>query len=236
MAYYKARDKLNAVNVEDLYYKENLSMMDIAKTVGVSYKAVNNYFKLHGIKIKGRRERQQTDKAQHKGKAWNKGIQWSDEVKNKISEANYKGGIGYKKKRNDGYILIHFPDHPKSQKDGMIMEHILVMESILGRHLNDDEVVHHINHIRDDNRASNLKLMTRKEHMSFHMQDRRANGEFVGRTIPVINLDTGEIFNSVKEAAEKYNIASTCITRACKHNKKSCNYRWAYYKKDEVEK
>lgn len=44
-----------------------------------------------------------------------------------MSEAQKKGGIGHKKLHTDGYLYIYFPDHPKSSKDGYIMEHVLVM-------------------------------------------------------------------------------------------------------------
>lgn len=52
------------------------------------------------------------------------------------------------------------------------MEHDLVMECIIGRHLKDDEVVHHKNKIRNDNRKENLELMTFKEHAALHMKER----------------------------------------------------------------
>lgn len=61
------------------------------------------------------------------------------------------------------------------------MEHQLVMECLIGRHLNANECVHHINFIRDDNRKENLELMTISEHMSLHSQlrhqNRRTNNE-----------------------------------------------------------
>ena len=55
------------------------------------------------------------------------------------------------------------------------MKHILVVEKAIGRHLNDNECVHHINHVRDDNRIENLRLMTVSEHMSMHMKERHEN-------------------------------------------------------------
>lgn len=48
------------------------------------------------------------------------------------------------------------------------MEHRQVMESVLARKLNDDEVVHHINGDTLDNRHENLQLMTRTTHMLHH--------------------------------------------------------------------
>ena len=46
--------------------------------------------------------------------------------------------------------------------------HILLMEKILGRELNKNEVVHHINGDKQDNRPENLQVMTRAEHTALH--------------------------------------------------------------------
>ena len=79
---------------------------------------------------------------------------------------------GHKKRRVDGYISVYAPDNQRATKDGYVMEHILVAEEKIGRRLEADEVVHHINRIRDDNRPENLAVMTASEHMSFHMRER----------------------------------------------------------------
>lgn len=53
-----------------------------------------------------------------------------------------------------------------------IKEHRLVMEHVLGRQLRADEVVHHINGVRHDNRPENLQVMTQAEHLRLHNLER----------------------------------------------------------------
>lgn len=52
------------------------------------------------------------------------------------------------------------------------MKHRLVMERAIGIAVPDGYVVHHINHIRDDNRLENLALMTFQAHAALHMAER----------------------------------------------------------------
>ena len=78
---------------------------------------------------------------------------------------SWKGGRIIDK---DGYILIHKPEHPNSFGRGYICEHRLIMEEYLGRYLTKDEVVHHINENKQDNRIENLELMTKSEHRRLH--------------------------------------------------------------------
>jgi hypothetical protein len=57
-----------------------------------------------------------------------------------------------------GYVLIRMPDHPRANHAGYVREHRLVMEKLVGRYLRPEEVVHHRNGVKDDNRPENLKL------------------------------------------------------------------------------
>lgn len=77
---------------------------------------------------------------------------------------NYKGqsNVHWKGGRREvrGYVLVYAPEHPAAmaRNKRYVMEHRLVMESVIGRHLERHEQVHHKNGIRDDNRPENLEL------------------------------------------------------------------------------
>lgn len=47
-------------------------------------------------------------------------------------------------------------------------EHRLVVERELGRPLSRHEHVHHINHVKTDNRPENLQVLTNTEHYAVH--------------------------------------------------------------------
>lgn len=78
---------------------------------------------------------------------------------------HWKGGT----KNNNGYIMVQAPSHPNCDSQGYVREHRLVMEKHLGRYLEKDEVIHHINHKKNDNRVENLIILTKKEHDNIHL-------------------------------------------------------------------
>lgn len=72
----------------------------------------------------------------------------------------------------NNYRLIYKPEHPASMSsdnwNGYVYEHIYVMENYLGRLLNENEVVHHLDCNPRNNRIENLLLLTRAMHSKIH--------------------------------------------------------------------
>lgn len=75
-----------------------------------------------------------------------------------------------KKIMHNGYYMIYKPEHLLAGGHGYIKEHRWIMEQSIGRILNREELVHHINHIKTDNRIENLMIISRSKHSSHHSQ------------------------------------------------------------------
>ena len=94
---------------------------------------------------------------------------------------NYKGG---RAKHVAGYATVLV--------DGKYeLEHRLVMAEAIGRPLREDEVVHHVNGDRSDNRLENLMLFPNQSaHLRHHAELARASGTTWGRRASTITSDS----------------------------------------------
>ena len=164
---------------ESMYLQDKLPMYKIAEKLGIAVGTVYNHLKKVGITSRRtgdcNRGRPMPEHVRIAVSKANKGRKKSEATKQKLSAAkkkNFDGLVkaGHKQRRTDGYISRYAPEHPQATKNGYVMEHIIVMQKAIGKPIKEDEVVHHINHNRSDNRIENLKLMKKHDHMQMHMR------------------------------------------------------------------
>lgn len=76
------------------------------------------------------------------------------------------------KTTTEGYVLIYVPDHPFCMKSnsyrGWAFEHRYIIEKELGRKLDRNEHVHHIDKNKSNNTRSNLEIIDAKAHTALH--------------------------------------------------------------------
>lgn len=124
------------------------SLNQIAREVGATYGNAGYYSKKHGLSVPNKQ----------KSEAVKAGLRKAfPDGRAGINASNWQGGTRYTGK-NRAYIMQWAPDHPNATKDGYVMEHRLIMETHLGRYLTREEIVHHKNGIKHDNRIENLEL------------------------------------------------------------------------------
>lgn len=162
------------------FYESGAQVKDVAITFGFSTGKAYYILRDAGCKFRPRWIGPHSEETKKKISAAHKGKTVSKESRRKQSEAmkcHYNGfnGIGHLKQHASGYVQAYVPEHPHATADGYVFLHTVVMERAIGRYLNNDEVVHHINHIKNDNRLENLTLMNRHEHQSMHMKERIAS-------------------------------------------------------------
>ena len=98
-------------------------------------------------------------------------------IRKGIEHPNWKGGVIIR----DGYKYIYNPTHPNTTIVGYVLEHRVIMEKYLKRYLTKEEVVHHGNGNKLDNRFENLVLQENQaEHnKNYHIRVRDKQGRFI---------------------------------------------------------
>ena len=88
---------------------------------------------------------------------------------------NYMWTSGQFKKKA-GYVLVLSSNHPFRDCKGYVRRSRLNMEKHIGRYLTRQEVVHHINRIKDDDKIENLMLFPSNfEHILHHIKLSKLN-------------------------------------------------------------
>lgn len=134
--------------LEQKYVTEDLTTRQIANLMDVSHETVRRWIKKRGIKTRPSHKRY-FDMENHPG---------------------WKGGI---KTGKGGYILIKKPDHPNADSEGYVKRSRLVVEQLIGRYLNRNELVHHINGIKTDDSPENLEVLSREAHAKKHFDSKK---------------------------------------------------------------
>lgn len=67
------------------------------------------------------------------------------------------------------YKELYLPSHHRAKRNGMVDEHIVLAEKLIGRDLKDGEVVHHKDSNKENNSLQNLMIFcSNKAHITFH--------------------------------------------------------------------
>lgn len=170
-------------------YAEGLTTAQIAARLGCSTSTAHNRLRRAGVTMRhtgdypmtpARAEALEALRQRNIGSPHMAGGEARREKARRDHAGSEFGAAEYRTKA--GYILVYLPEHPAASLSGYVPKHRLVMERELGRLLTPDEVVHHKNHVRDDNRPENLQVMQRELHNQLHGAEwkkevkRRGNG------------------------------------------------------------
>ena len=148
--------KIDKEELNDLYINQEYSIREIGKMLNCSHTAVNNNLKIFGIRTRSIKKSRNTER-----------------YITRISGKNHPNWKGGQITDVNGYILIWQPNHPRSNSNGYVHRSHLIAEKMLGRYLYPEEITHHENEIRNDDRPENIKITTRGKHASFHNRNRR---------------------------------------------------------------
>lgn len=86
-----------------------------------------------------------------------------------ITAEKLSANEGHIRKTSKGYLQIKVSDHPYCDSKGYVMYHRYLMELHLGHFITPEFDVHHKDENTTNNDLDNLEVMTRSDHMRYHM-------------------------------------------------------------------
>lgn len=106
----------------------------------------------------------------------------------------------------NGYRVLYEPEYPRAMTNkswlGYVYEHIKVAEESISRALREDEIVHHLNGDRQDNRATNLLVIPCSQHLKLHA--------WINKGAPYVGILRENALNSGKPTSEEPRHCKTC--------------------------
>ena len=153
-----------------MYIVERMSIPMISEIIGKAKSTTRWWLLKFGIQLRTPVEGVlECVRQGRRGKGYHHKHPFSEETRARMSESRRKwaekNATGVSVKPN-GYV-----EYTMGKNKGRSV-HIVTMEEHMGRRLLPNEVVHHINGNRSDNRIENLQIMTRSEHCRLHALER----------------------------------------------------------------
>jgi len=163
---------MNKKQLYKLYIIDQKSIRVVAKELNYGEATILKYLKKFNIprRLRNPFGRKLSQKTKDKISQAHIGLFPSQRTRLKLSLA-HKGkryNTSHKIVTKKGYIKLYLPNNLMANSHGYVSEHRIVMAEHLGRPLLREELVHHINHNKQDNRIENLQLLNRSEHGIMH--------------------------------------------------------------------
>lgn len=147
--------------------------------------------------------------------------------------------------------ILKITDNAKGYKKVMLCKdgkhinkyvHRLVAQAFIPNHNNLTEV-NHKNEIKSDNRVENLEWTTHRDNMEYGTRKQRQREKISGSqnvgAKKIICVTTGEIFDTVRQGADKYNVYPQNISQSIKRDihcgklEDGTKLKWDYYEGED---
>lgn len=152
---------LTEEELRQMYWGDELSIVDISKKTGLSQGGVRHLMTVYGIKSRTLSESVTIARRSHRSSYVGRKQSQETIAKRVASRKRNHTAIGVSTDQK-GYLR-----YTTGQYEGRLV-HVVIMENHIGRKLLSGECVHHINGNKQDNRIENLRLMKMGEHSTLH--------------------------------------------------------------------